>query len=483
MITFTLIGSFYGTLRTYQNHGIIGENGKKVFNTLVTGLSMALGISIASSFKSVALSIRWWILSRKKRPIDEAAQAAVSMLGLTYSLVFTIDSKTQVAGDTLFSNMTQSWGASVDEDTKSSSQLAAHTYGELGLAFSSTILNYSDTDVLPIDYLSFRDSDPIYFKATDYFQYVFEETAASNDSKLDYFYSNRSIVTTSSCNVYPVIDNLNGSSQTFQVEQDGFVHTQYFQSIGPNSTTYLTSPDHGDCGSRCANVYAYETNGTAGFFYMCNITVSDVYNASILEHRVSDTNAKMAASAIALQGYQSEVNYNQSQRYPPQSTYGTFLNGNSADMAYNMRRFSIGVFITADQILSNIDGNMLQVSGFLPASGNQLSIDHPAGMWAIFGGLAGAHLVLLIVGIWFTNRVIVIEDKYLAIAMLLRPVVKEFSKTGPLLGREERESIGQGMSVVYGLRRGEKDGVGGLEISREAECERRDWGWEGWYDS
>jgi hypothetical protein len=52
-------------------HGVIFDNGKKAFNTLVTGLSMALGISIASSFKSVALSIIWWILSRKKRPIEE----------------------------------------------------------------------------------------------------------------------------------------------------------------------------------------------------------------------------------------------------------------------------------------------------------------------------------------------------------------------------------------------------------------------------
>jgi hypothetical protein len=72
LITLALICSFYGTLRIYVEHGVILENGKKAFNTLVTGLSMALGISIASSFKNVAFGIRWWILSRKKRPIEEA---------------------------------------------------------------------------------------------------------------------------------------------------------------------------------------------------------------------------------------------------------------------------------------------------------------------------------------------------------------------------------------------------------------------------
>jgi hypothetical protein len=71
IITIGLICGLYGTLKIYLSHGIIYENGKKVFNTLMTGLSMALGISIASSFKSVALSVRWCILSRKRRPIEE----------------------------------------------------------------------------------------------------------------------------------------------------------------------------------------------------------------------------------------------------------------------------------------------------------------------------------------------------------------------------------------------------------------------------
>ena len=57
----------------YQNHGLIGEVAKKFYNTLVTGLSMALGISIASSFKTIALNFRWYILSRKKRPIEEVS--------------------------------------------------------------------------------------------------------------------------------------------------------------------------------------------------------------------------------------------------------------------------------------------------------------------------------------------------------------------------------------------------------------------------
>jgi hypothetical protein len=330
-------------------------------------------------------------------------------------------------------------------------------------------LNHSDFNVLPVYYLSsYGDPGPNYFLGVDYC----DESPAANDSNVGDFYSNRSIVTTSNCNVYPVIHNLDGSSLAFQYELDGFIHTENFQSIGPNSTTYFTSPDLGDCGPRCANVCAFENNGTAGFYYKCNVTVSEVHNASdsVPEHQVSDTNAKIAAGAIALQGYQSNDSTNQYQPFPAQSTSGTFQDGNSTQMAAGMRQFSIGVFVTADQIINNIDPPGL--SGFLPASGNVLSIDYNGGMLAILLGPAGAHLILLLIGIWVSNKVIVIEDEYLAIALLLSPVVNEYSERGALLGREERERIGEEMSVVYGLTGADENGVKGLEISREAECKR-----------
>jgi len=76
LLTTTLVFALYGTLKGYEHHGLIGKTGKRLFNTLVTGLSMALGISLASSFKAVALDLRWFVLSRKKRPIEEVNVAS-----------------------------------------------------------------------------------------------------------------------------------------------------------------------------------------------------------------------------------------------------------------------------------------------------------------------------------------------------------------------------------------------------------------------
>jgi len=47
---------------------------KRQFNALITGLSICLGLNIASSLKAMAIELRWWILSRRKRPLHEVSQ-------------------------------------------------------------------------------------------------------------------------------------------------------------------------------------------------------------------------------------------------------------------------------------------------------------------------------------------------------------------------------------------------------------------------
>jgi hypothetical protein len=330
---------------------------------------------------------------------------------------------------------------------------------------------------------------PLHFNDSQnsYLQYVFQETTADTTSSMGYFYSNRSIFITSHCLVYAVKDNLNGLSQSFEFQKDGNVQTQNFSSVAANSTTYLTQPNKVNCGPRWANVCAFENNGSKGWYYECTITVSNVSNAKIDEHRVSDASARMAAGAIALQGYQANIQTSQYQRFPAQSNYGMFLDGDNVTMAQNMRQFAIGVFAAADLSLSNID-TKLKVQGFLPDQGLVLTIDHWNGMWAIFGAIIGCHFVLFAVATWVANKVVVVDDDYLAIALLLRPVAEEMKDKGGLLERARRESLENSMEVVFGPHGSEKwpfggDGVTKLEISSEAECQRQSRGWERYFDS
>ena len=205
---------------------------------------------------------------------------------------------------------------------------------------------------------------------------------------------------------------------------------------------------------------------------------------------MSDANAKMAAGSIALQGYQATTEVSQYQRYPAQSIYGNFLDGDNATMAFNMRSFAIGVFAAADQSLKDIDPSKLPLEGLLPEYRHvqRLSIDHPNGMNAILWTIIGCHFVLFVVGTWIANKVVVIDDDFLGIALLLRPIVEEMKDKGALLDGKQRKELITGMNVIFGPRSGDKSGFNQqsackLEISTEAEYQARSDGWARYFDS
>lgn len=325
-----------------------------------------------------------------------------------------------------------------------------------------------DAKVTPPTPLSAAGSIPFAYLATpDYFQYFFMESSANSDPNSNpiNFYSNRSIKTTGSCVTYPVHDNVNGSSQSFTVEKDGKTYDPGFESIGPNSTTYYTQQNM-ECGPRCKELCAYENNGVAAFYYECNVTVSTVSNVSYPSQNVSDKNALMAAGAIGLQGYQQYSNsqpMSQYQQFPAESTYGHFV-GDGVQMASLMSQFAIGVFVTADKIMQPI---RVPVDGLLPLQGVRLSVDKPVVVFAILISIVACHFLLFVLGSVLANRVVVVNDSYLAIALLLRPVTEKMANQDFLVGGERSFPAMEKMDVVYrkSMRGKERDGIMGLEIS------------------
>lgn len=336
--------------------------------------------------------------------------------------------------------------------------------------------------------LSAAGSNPnAYFASSDSssYQYIFKESSVSSRPNFNpvNFISNRGIKTSGSCHTYPVHDNVNGSSDKFTVQKNGKPYSPLFESIGPKSTTYYNQVDM-TCGPRCKEVCAFESNGKEAFYHECNITVSSVSNVAYPSQNISDANAMMAAGSIGLQGYQQ---YSQSQpmsqyqQFPAESTFGHFL-GDGTQMASLMSRYAIGVFATADKIMAPIQA---PVSGLQPLQGVHLTVQKPAPLWAIFICIVLSHLVLFILGAMLSNRVPVVDDSYLSIALLLRPITNKIANQGLLLGGENGFPAMEDMLVAYGKSQREmkEDSVMGLEISEEASLERNSRAWEGLYDS
>jgi hypothetical protein len=70
-VTAGLCAAFIVSTLQWKKRGAQSEDQKKLFNAVTTGISICLGLNIASAFKDIALNMRWVILAQKKRPLKE----------------------------------------------------------------------------------------------------------------------------------------------------------------------------------------------------------------------------------------------------------------------------------------------------------------------------------------------------------------------------------------------------------------------------
>jgi hypothetical protein len=70
-VTAGLCAAFVVSTIYWKRKGAQSEDQKKMFNAVTTGLSLCLGLNIASAFKDIALNMRWVILAQKKRSLKE----------------------------------------------------------------------------------------------------------------------------------------------------------------------------------------------------------------------------------------------------------------------------------------------------------------------------------------------------------------------------------------------------------------------------
>ena len=80
-----LVSLLVVTIWQFGRRQVISKKWKRWFNAINLGLSMALGMSVQKGFKGMAVDLRWWILSRKKRKISEVCHHFM-LLQIVYSI-------------------------------------------------------------------------------------------------------------------------------------------------------------------------------------------------------------------------------------------------------------------------------------------------------------------------------------------------------------------------------------------------------------
>jgi hypothetical protein len=68
-----MCGAYVLATVLWQKKTAQGETSKRMYNAITTGVSIALGLNIASAFKDMALNMRWVILSNRKRNLVEVS--------------------------------------------------------------------------------------------------------------------------------------------------------------------------------------------------------------------------------------------------------------------------------------------------------------------------------------------------------------------------------------------------------------------------
>lgn len=485
LITAGLCGGYVLATRLWQQQGAQSEARKKVYNALTTGISIALGLNIASAFRDMALNMRWPILSGRKRNLVELdlilnadsltklvklmyvarrplvvfvcifwllvnllAQAGIAMLSLTYS--FDLDySQVQMNPNELVSipslDHFYPQGELSSDPSIHDEEYAAHMFGALSYTYQ---LNTTDNAPAPGTIYQPKGAMLYYNFDTRSVEHTFSDSPTGELLGTFSVYTSRAIKVTYDCSAYPITANGNGTSTEPVVETLGNMTVD--QTV-PDSTTFLTHDNHTCEGNlRCSVVEAFEASYTDPWYYMCNVTLGETQNDPRNVSYISDYMAQIATASIAQVGYTDYLGV-ASQIYPRDSPWGSTANGSTDVIGMAISIFAMGTIAGATMY-----NPYTSYIGSAPKQGVYLHVGHPYFFYLIIGLICGCHLMFIVVVAVLTNRVMVGPDGHLSMSLLLRPIADALN--GVSGGKENKafRDAKRNTTVLY-----EKPGRGG----------------------
>ncbi|KZL82121.1 hypothetical protein CI238_07627 [Colletotrichum incanum] len=502
-----IIISIYVVIWVYSNKTVMNQTTKRQYNALITGLSIALGLAVASSLNHMVAELRWWILSRRyrsKRKVELILQAdnlkhtimlaarskrwsihlaalgwliltigsqvGLAAIGLCYATDTADKRALLVPGNVSIANMdTIETSKIVKSSSKAlgAQQYTANSYGTISLAYDT-----ATTEEAPLARAIFVPSDPLMFCSESFCKYVFHETSQASitnkNSNPVTIATDRSINSTSKCTAWPVTSGGNGTSPniTVALENNGRFDIDIPVQGGTDQTTFMTNSEY-ECGQGCAMVAAFEASDSSSWYYTCNITVGQVANATLPEHQVGSSLTALAAAAIALQGYAASSLVNntsfQYQIYPAESVFGTPMNGTTKTLEAMLSRFAIGVIAIAAE---NNEPHV--VEGTMPLKGTKLNVSHWNLIHMILILTATLQLALGIAAALVANRVVVPDGGAVEMAQVMRTMA---IRDRTAIGGAEEKGLAGGPKVtslwIYRDHLVSKDGLYDLHMEEQ----------------
>lgn len=473
----------------------------KAFNALIVLLSLFLGNNLTSSFKEMALIIRWRILATNYRSLDEfdlimhceslrkvlklcwvarergralfwlnktqilclvwvgvniMLQVLVALLGLTYNL----DTSTVPArrlGLISIANFTIIDDPWTTSDPGFDSQLgSSNIYGSQSQYYA---YQPAEPEISGDAAVWGRPSSPTIYYNKNYttFSYVFEDSNPSNPDLTLLSYRNMSA--TATCVELEILQGGNGSSSIVTyIDENHIQRTLNVARVGPGAMTYV-GVLNSTCGPRCTNILALQSanGGTIPkpAFFSCQNTMTAISgierylmgNATEAAFQIPELQTRMLAGAIGWTGFNFTMGDTyQYARYPTQSWWSPNFPANVTRIAMNIMEYSIGAVASFDY-----NGPRSNVTGYYPIPAQEVDIQWK---WSatILVVTPFVHLLALLCVIAWGNSAIIRDASCLSTAKLLRPIVEKLGESGCLLSGQEIAEELETVRVKYGWR-------------------------------
>ncbi|KAK6376195.1 hypothetical protein LTS17_007446 [Exophiala oligosperma] len=485
---------------------------KHVFNALVTGLSICLGLNLASSLKGYAQMMRWRFLASSYRSLQD------------FELVMNCDSQTKTfrllwAGRTpkqWYPNKTQLMALlsitvnlalqvftallgltySIDLST----EFVRLTYGNVSIVDLSYIGNAATQDLYGNDlgsstaqFAQFSASNtwgitgqdyPVLFDTYAKDRSGFTQSVYENENHTAYWYrfidqsplatslssvSDRTINCTAECRYHEVVaggyagfntDDTDTMWDVTWVDDDGHNNTWTINEAATGATTWMANMT--SCGSRCTQVYALQSadNNTADVpvprFFSCKSYVSQVSNVDEYEepdeYELPNLQAQYLAGAIGWSGVQTEYSDGSLASDLQMLVYPSDSSWSPPGNYTEGDMAALIMRFTAGAVAAmDAGGPRLNVKGYGPAPAQFLNVQWKyAG--AILGAIPVAQFLILCFVVAFANKAIIKDTSHLSTARLLRPVVDRLGDSGCLLTGDEIAEKLNNYRLIYGVR-------------------------------
>ncbi|KXJ87038.1 hypothetical protein Micbo1qcDRAFT_218241 [Microdochium bolleyi] len=466
VITLVVVASLTAVLLKYSTVAVMDKRSKAQFNTVITGLSIALSLALTHSFDDMLSDLRWCVLSRRPRPrvkverllradslielmrfafksrrltvhtvvamwvvLVLGSQIAVASLGLCYSVDTATGESLSVPGDLLVADVSTIHTYKLvpsEQADLAALQYTAHSYGIISDAFPAGALNAT-----PTPGNIYTAGSPLIFSGGTEGRYYFRETSAlsvkQDGTNTLSITTDRWMGATTTCQAWRVVQGGEGNGTQITIAREpglggNLVINLPMPAGGTNQTTYMVNSTE-TCGEGCVPVTAFEASDKDPWYYACNTTVSTVHNATRPEHETSLGMRRLAAGGIALQGVAASSlvadGSVQFQIFPAESSFGVPSAGNLTAMGLTLSQYAAGVVATT----AEFNDQLVIRGGNSPARGEMLTIKHGGWITVILvGAVCGQLLLELFVAVW-AYRVSVPPNHTFAHAQVIAPMM------------------------------------------------------------